>query len=121
MTLKSKKDFDIVYKSPKKWHNPHFILFFKENPKSSRVGFCVSKKVGNAVCRNLIKRRLRSLYRDSMANLISGDMILLAKSGLDKTPYAVLQSSYNRALMCLKLVQTKLTQATIQTGLAPKC
>ena len=105
VTLKNKKDFENVYKSPKKWHNPYFILFFKENLKSNRVGFCVSKKVGNAVCRNFVKRRLRNLYRNSMSNLVNGDMVLLAKNGLDKAPYSTLQSSYSHALMRLKLLQ----------------
>ncbi len=87
--------------------NPHFILFFKENIKENRVGFCVSKKVGNAVCRNFIKRRLRSLYRASLPNLINGDMVLLAKNGLDKVDYKTLENHYKHALMRLKLVKQK--------------
>ncbi|MDE5925847.1 MAG: ribonuclease P protein component, partial [Helicobacter sp.] len=96
VTLNTKKDFDSVYKSQKKWHNSYFILFFKENQQRAekRIGFSVSKKIGNAVCRNLVKRRLRNIYRDSMSSLKNGDMILLAKVGLEKAEYKILQDSY---------------------------
>ncbi|MCI5968444.1 ribonuclease P protein component [Helicobacter sp.] len=103
MTLHTRQDFDRVYKSQKRWHSSHFVLFFRENAQHKRVGFSVSKKVGNAVCRNRIKRRLRAVYRESMLDLVSGDMILLAKSGLDKVAYKTLQNNYEYALARLGL------------------
>ena len=42
-----------------------------------RFGFVVSKKVGNAVVRNLIKRRFRAVARE--LNLKSGEFIFMAK------------------------------------------
>ena len=108
VTLKIKAEFESVYKSQKRWHSPYFILFFKENIHSQkRIGFCVSKKIGNAVCRNLVKRRLRNIYRDSMSSLKNGDMILLAKVGLEKVEYKNLQDSYKYALIRLNLVAQK--------------
>lgn len=104
VTLTEKQHFNKVYNSNKKWHTAYFVLFFKDS-ETKRVGFSVSKKVGNAVCRNLIKRRLRSLYRQSESNTINGDMILLAKQGIDKASYNVLQSQYLHALSKLKLVR----------------
>ncbi|TLD85344.1 ribonuclease P protein component [Helicobacter sp. MIT 11-5569] len=104
VTLNTKQDFDRVYKSQKRWHNSHFVLFFREDAQRKRVGFSVSKKIGNAVCRNRIKRRLRSIYRESMLNLRGGDMILLAKDGLDEVAYKTLQDNYKYALMRLGLV-----------------
>lgn len=106
VTLSTKKDFNRVYKSQKKWHNAHFILFFKEDAHliQKRVGFCVSKKIGNAVCRNRVKRRLRCIYRESIPKLKNGDMVLLAKNGLDKVAYKTLQEHYKYALMRLSVV-----------------
>ncbi|WP_257006507.1 ribonuclease P protein component [Helicobacter pullorum] len=54
-----------------------------------------------------MKRRLRSLYRASLPNLINGDMVLLAKNGLDKVDYKTLENHYKHALMRLKLVKQK--------------
>jgi ribonuclease P protein component len=43
----------------------------------ARAGFVVSKAVGNAVVRNLVKRRLRHLIRSHMAGLPSASMIVV--------------------------------------------
>ena len=104
VTLNTKRDFDRTYKSQTRWHNSHFILFFREDSHFKRVGFSVSKKIGNAVCRNRIKRRFRSVYREFMPALKNGDMVWLAKNGLDKVAYKTLRSGYKYALTRLGLV-----------------
>ncbi len=42
-----------------------------------RVGFVVSRAVGNAVTRNLVKRRLRHLLRDRLERLPAGSMLVV--------------------------------------------
>ena len=44
---------------------------------SARTGFVVSKAVGNAVVRNMVKRRLRHLVRSHLADLPSASMIVV--------------------------------------------
>ncbi len=46
-------------------------------PTDPRVGFVVSKAVGPAVTRNLVKRRLRHLCRERLAGLPSGSMLVV--------------------------------------------
>jgi ribonuclease P protein component len=43
----------------------------------SRAGFVVSKAVGNAVVRNTVRRRLRHLIRDRLADLPAGSTIVI--------------------------------------------
>ena len=46
-------------------------------PQAPRVGFVVSKAVGPAVIRNLVKRRLRHLCRDRIGTLPPGSMLVV--------------------------------------------
>lgn len=47
----------------------------------TRAGFTVSSKVGNAVVRNRIRRRLRELYRTRRAQLPEGlDLVFIARN-----------------------------------------
>ncbi len=41
------------------------------------VGFVVSKAIGNAVTRNLVKRRLRAIGRTRLANLDAGSLMVV--------------------------------------------
>ncbi|MCH5323410.1 MAG: ribonuclease P protein component [Helicobacter sp.] len=106
ITLKTKKDFNNVYHNARRWHSTDFILFFKESKEEQkRIGFCVSKKIGKATCRNLIKRRWREIYRSSLPTLKNGDMVLLAKKGVEKVAYQKLKQDFLYALSRLNGVQ----------------
>lgn len=48
-----------------------------EGTPSARAGFVVSKAVGPAVVRNLVKRRLRHLVRERLAGLPAGSLIVV--------------------------------------------
>ncbi|MBW5480727.1 ribonuclease P protein component [Streptomyces bambusae] len=48
-----------------------------ESAPSTRAGFVVSKAVGNAVVRNKVKRRLRHLVRDRLAQLPPGSLVVV--------------------------------------------
>lgn len=61
-------------------------------PQKPRVGFTVSKKNGNAVRRNRIKRRLRDAVRhcDSAVMRPHHDYVIIATPGALTAPYEVL-------------------------------
>jgi len=48
-------------------------------PGRGRVGFTVSKKVGNAVARNFVKRRLRDILRRHKDFWITRDLVVVAR------------------------------------------
>tara|TARA_Y100001970_G_scaffold268391_1_gene359609 strand:- start:310 stop:615 length:306 start_codon:yes stop_codon:yes gene_type:complete len=58
----SAQDFKIVYNNSKKMNTGDILFMHSNTLKNAGVGFLVSKKYGNAVKRNLFKRRCRSLY-----------------------------------------------------------
>jgi len=65
-----------------------------------RVGFTVTKRIGTAVVRNRLKRRLRALAREVLAPRAAEgtDYVLIGRSGGLTRPYADLVSDLERAL-----------------------
>lgn len=79
--LKNPREFSVVYNQGK----PHFgkyvvVSVLPIDRPVSRVGFAVGKKVGNAVTRNKIKRRLRAIMQGQSGRIVAGfDVIIGAK------------------------------------------
>jgi ribonuclease P protein component len=66
----------------------------------ARLGFTVTKKVGNAVIRNRTRRRLKEAARLVLADQpVSGvDLVLIGRDGTAKRDFATLQNDIRRAL-----------------------
>ncbi|HNM96873.1 MAG TPA: ribonuclease P protein component [Marmoricola sp.] len=65
--------------------------------QSTRVGFVVSKAVGNAVVRNQVKRRLRSIMAIRLAALPKGSHVVLrAQPGAASATFAELSAAVDR-------------------------
>jgi ribonuclease P protein component len=80
--LRKSIDYKKLNLSGKKIENHEFILIYKTNVlKNSRLGITVSKKVGNAVERNRIKRIAREFFRTNRYLFIMGgvDLNVIAK------------------------------------------
>ena len=82
-------DFRTTMRAGRKVSSSSFVLYLKRdlgNPQA-RFGFVVAKTVGNAVTRNLVKRRLRVLARRQLQNFSSGSDVVVralpAIAGLD--------------------------------------
>jgi ribonuclease P protein component len=65
-----------------------------------RLGLTVSKKVGNAVLRNRMRRRFRELARAVLpqAGITGADHVLIGRQGGIERPYADLVADLTRAL-----------------------
>ena len=65
-----------------------------------RVGFTVSKKVGNSVERNRVSRRLREVVRLSQASKMQPghDYVLIGRRAALRMPFARLADDFRRAL-----------------------
>ena len=62
--IKKTKDFSLIYNKSKKMHTKYAIIFIKENKNNTqRFGFVASKKTGNAVQRNRIKRLFKEFVK----------------------------------------------------------
>lgn len=98
--IKKKKDFLHLYKKGKRYRGKYFILVYLSSASDfSRMAVVVSKKIGNAVKRNKIKRWMRTLYRRNKHLLVNSiDIIFIAKREILEASWAKLQDDYFTAL-----------------------
>ncbi len=72
LALSKNEEFKKLLKM-KKVTNKYVTIFFgrleNKNKKRLNVSFSIKKKIGNAVCRNKIKRRLRSIVNDAVKKI----------------------------------------------------
>ena len=82
---------------------PGFVLQVRDRSDQDpalRIGFTVTKKIGNAVVRNRMKRRFRSLARELLPTLgIAGsDHVLIGRAGGVERDFATLRDELRAAL-----------------------
>ncbi|OGQ77285.1 MAG: ribonuclease P protein component [Deltaproteobacteria bacterium RIFOXYA12_FULL_58_15] len=75
--LQTRKEFLRVQGHGRKFRGKHLLLLIANGP--NRIGLTVSRKVGNAVIRNRVRRRLREILRTHPDLLCSGyDHVVVA-------------------------------------------
>lgn len=76
--------------------NGYLVLYARKNrTNTNRVGITVSKKLGHAVVRNRVRRRLREVYRLNEAKFQPGwDIVVVARTKAVSAEFSRLQESY---------------------------
>lgn len=80
---------------------PGFVLLAQPNAGlGKRFGITVTKKIGNAVVRNRMKRRFRELLRAALpeAGLADHDHVLIGRDGGRERDFALLAEELSAAL-----------------------
>jgi ribonuclease P protein component len=70
----------------------------------TRVGFSVSKRVGRAVTRNRVKRRLREIVRKRLSHVAPGwDIVITARASAAEAEYRTLEEDVRDLLVRAQL------------------
>lgn len=100
--LKKRKQFVHIAQKGRKIVSSGLILQFIQNktPDALNVGFTVTKKVGNAVVRNRVRRRLREVVRLGISdfNKTGYDFVLIGRQSTINRPFDKLRQDFATAL-----------------------
>ena len=126
-SLRNRKDFLALRNAPRHQVEP-FVLQGRLAPCGSgpatalRAGFTITKRVGNAVERNRIRRRLKHALRQALADLRAagldpcGDFVLVARPAALHMPFGALADLITKGIDRLVANSNKAAKTTVTTS-----
>lgn len=105
--LRSNTEFQRVYKGGESFVEGLVVLYLLRLPDEPvrQAGFSVSKKLGNAVIRNRVKRRMRDAYQRCLGELPKGyAAVFVARKAAAEADYESLERAMHKVLARAKLV-----------------
>lgn len=106
--IKKNKDFQAAFKKGRSFANRQFVVYVlqKEEQEAFRVGLSVSKKIGNAVTRNRIKRYIRQAVVELKERMATGvDYVIIARKPLAEMDFFEVKKSLEHVLKVGKVLK----------------
>lgn len=108
--LKKRRDFKRVYTYGKSVANRELVLYVMNNPrvKNVRIGISVSKKIGNAVVRNRVKRLIKESTRTLLEEIPlkeHKDLIFICRAATARMDFEQMKKSVKDILLKSKLIE----------------
>ena len=107
VSLKLNHVFRRLYAKGKNQVTPHLALYVRKNGgQVSRLGITTSTKLGHAVVRNRVRRRLREIYRIHEEQFLPGyDIVVVARMRAVYAKFSEIERSFLKAASCLNLLR----------------
>jgi ribonuclease P protein component len=130
-TLKARSEF-LAVRGGRRQSTPAFLIEMRErsavttrgggfvDSAGPRFGFTITKKIGNAVTRNRIRRRLKAAFaaETKAKSLGACDYVVVARHAALDRPFDLLLGDVNRALAALHSVKSRHADRTDKKGSA---
>ncbi|MDA0712579.1 MAG: ribonuclease P protein component [bacterium] len=102
--LKKRRDFLLVQRTGIKAQGHYLTIIAKpiHSHHEGRIGFTVSKAVGKAHVRNLIKRRLRHIIRENRDQINRFDLVIIAYPNITTASFEQIQTDLLKTIVFLK-------------------
>ena len=96
MTVKENYEFRRIYAKGRSGVSPYLVVYARPNRRDhNRLGVTVSTKLGHAVVRNRVRRRIREIFRLNQSALAQGyDMIVVARTRAVGAEYRELERAF---------------------------
>jgi ribonuclease P protein component len=107
LRLRRSQDFLRLREEGRRWQSDKLILNVLPNGlPHNRFGFVVSRRIGNAVTRNRLKRRLRAVIQSWLPNLPDGfDVVVIARPSAADITYHELATELGRLFVSARLLE----------------
>ncbi|AMC00045.1 ribonuclease P protein component [Aerococcus urinaehominis] len=107
--IKRESDFSLVYHQGENTANRQFVVYqLSKEQKHFRIGISVGKKIGNAVTRNYVKRRIRQAIYELKDDLRQDvDFIIIARKPSANMSQHEIKQSLIHVLKLSKLLVPK--------------
>lgn len=105
--VKSNRDYNSIIRSCKPFKYKDYIIYVeRKEPSVYKFGFSVGKKIGNAVTRNKVKRRLKNII-DKKVYKNNFNCIIIVGKGILSRSFDEMSINLLKALENLNLIEEK--------------
>lgn len=103
ISIKNNYEFRRLYAKGERIVSPRMVIYRRRNRLGiNRLGITVSTKLGKAIHRNKIRRRLKEIFRLNGDKLVTGwDIVVVAKQKSRYSTYSELEGDF---LLCCKRI-----------------
>ena len=102
--LRTSREYSQLWRQGRRCHTAQLLVIAAPGSTGGRLGISVGRKVGNAVCRNRIKRWLREYFRLHRVKFNSvTDLSVVVKPGAAQLDHAAIDQQLQEALRRLRI------------------